>query len=175
MRGYKNIFLCLVIISFFLFMPAAQSTGQFFVMENPLVGQPAPDFTLNTTEGKPLNLTKYRDGKSAIIFFWATWCPHCFDQMQELKAKKREFEEKNISLVLIDLGEDGTAVKAYLKKNEIPYNVFLDEKNTTFDSYQLIGVPTFVFIDASGTVQAVEHFLPPNYAELLVARVPEKT
>ena len=32
-----------------------------------------------------------------------------------------------------------------------------------------IYVPTFVFIDDKGTIQAVEHSLPPNYEELFTA------
>ncbi len=37
-------------------------------------GLPAPKWTLNTLEGKPVNLSDLQ-GKPALINFWASWCP----------------------------------------------------------------------------------------------------
>ena len=34
------------------------------------VGQPAPDFTLEDADGKPLTLSEFRDKKSVILVFY---------------------------------------------------------------------------------------------------------
>ena len=39
-------------------------------------GSPAPDFTLNDLDGKPVTLSSFR-GKTVVLVFWATWCPDC--------------------------------------------------------------------------------------------------
>jgi thioredoxin-related protein len=39
----------------------------------------------------------------------------------------------------------------------------LDEESSLAESYGVVGVPTFVFVDAKGIVSAVEHVLPEGY------------
>jgi cytochrome c biogenesis protein CcmG/thiol:disulfide interchange protein DsbE len=38
----------------------------------PELGQPVPDFTLPTLDGKPIHIRDYR-GKKLIVFMWASW------------------------------------------------------------------------------------------------------
>lgn len=146
----------------------SKAWGQFFFFENPLVGEQAPDFTLNTVNGKDVNLTKFRDGNAAIVFFWATWCPHCRVQLKELNGEGPEMEKRGIKIVLVDLEEGAEQVRSYLEKHEIQFNVFLDSDAAVSQKYGIVGVPTYFFIDKSGIVQAVEHEIPENYEEILL-------
>ena len=41
-------------------------------VKNQLIGQPAPDFTLNDLDGNPVTLADFK-GKPVIINFWASW------------------------------------------------------------------------------------------------------
>ena len=149
-----------------------------FQMQNSLVGKTAPDFTLPTLKGKKVSLTQYRAGNSAIVFFWATWCPHCREQLTELSKSAASMQEKGIQVVLVDVGEAAKQVNAYVTKYEVPYEVFLDAESAVAESYSIIGVPTFLFIGKDGLVKAVKHAIPENYETILnpeaqQARVPE--
>ena len=44
---------------------------------------PAPDFTLQDTEGRSHRLSDYR-GKTVIINFWTTWCPPCREEIPSM-------------------------------------------------------------------------------------------
>lgn len=162
----------ILLLIFLIAMPlgTTHASGQLFFMENPNVGQVAPDFTLDTLKAKNVNLTKFRDGKSAIVFFWATWCPHCRTALKELNIKAAQFEGKGIKLVIIDIGESAGEVKAHLAKNKIDFDVFLDEESSLSEPYGIIGVPTFYFLDDQGVVKAVEHSIPDNYEEILLKK-----
>jgi len=144
-----------------------QARAQFFMFENPMVNKKAPDFTTQTILGGQQSLDQYRDGQKAIIFFWATWCPHCRKQLSELSNLMSNLEEGGVKIILVDLGEQPEQVKAYLQKNKIDHEVFLDERQEVAEQYGIIGVPTFYFVNKDGVIKAVEHEIPSNYAKFL--------
>ena len=156
----KNLFKIFVILFFILTgwnVPQAQS--QFFSFENELVGQKAPDFTLPVLSGKKINFTQYRNGKKAILFFWATWCPHCRRQLQELNTVMSQYEKDGIKILAIDLGEEKDLVSRYVTKYKIDVEMVMDQDSILEESYKLIGVPTFIFVDEKGMITAVRHSL----------------
>jgi peroxiredoxin len=167
-----KIFIRLVLIAGLLCIASIPSSarGEFPFFENPLVGQAAPDFTLKTLQGTPVNMTRFRENKSAVIFFWATWCPHCRAALKELNKETEQMEKKGIKLILVDLGEGAKEVGAYVSRNQIGLTVFLDEDSFLSDPYAIIGVPTFVLVDQQGIVRAVEHALPENYEDILLPK-----
>lgn len=170
----KNILRTLLICGLLsaAFQPS-RAMGQFFFMENEAIGKPAPDFTLPTVGGTATSFARFRGADKAIIFFWATWCPHCRRELGNLNQKKEELAKKGIKIALVDVGEDETAVKQYLQKNKVEMTVFLDKDNAAAESYHLVGVPTFLLVDAQGIVRGLEYSLPPNYDEILSAPAKE--
>jgi peroxiredoxin len=149
----------------FVVVRSCGSSGQ---KQNILIGRPAPDFTLWTLSGAEVNMTQLRDGKPALIFFWATWCPHCRGQLQALAQKHHDIEQKGIKIILVDIAEDPREVGAYLKAHKAALDVFLDQDEGVAGQYHIIGVPTFFFVNKEGIIIAVKHELPDNYQEILL-------
>ena len=159
----------LIVIILLAVIPIAvtPAVSQLFVFENPLVGEKAPDFTLKNLKGDKVSLSQARNGEPSIVFFWATWCPHCRQQLKELNKQQEAIAKQGLKIILVDVGENASLVSKHLSKNNIAMDVLLDEDSEVSANYGLIGVPTFFFIDKEGTVKAVEHFLPENYISLL--------
>ena len=160
-------FMMLLVLGIFTLGQEQPARAQFLFMQNPLVGQSAPDFTLKIYNGNKVNMTQLRENKSAIIFFWATWCPHCREALKELNQNLPQFESKGIKVMLVDLGETEREVKSYAERNKVGATIFLDQDSSLAENYGIIGVPTFIFIDQKGIVKAVEYALPDNYEEIL--------
>ena len=158
----------MVVSLMMLAVSASRATGQFLVFENPLVGKAAPDFSLNTLSGEKMNFTKARSGQPVVVFFWATWCPHCREQLKDLSAQAPAIEQKGIKLMLVDLGETKDQVQRYAKKQGIQGNIFLDEESSVAEQYHIIGVPTFFFVDKTGVIKSVEHALPEDFEKILI-------
>jgi peroxiredoxin len=135
--------------------------------ENPLVGKKAPDFTLERISGKSASLSEMIKGERSIIFFFATWCPHCRSQIKALSAKKAELEKNGVVLVLVDIGEPKSKVAEFLTAHAMDNDAFLDQDSLVSETYQVLGVPTLVFIGSNGKVRLVEYGLPDNYQDIL--------
>jgi len=135
--------------------------------QSSLVGKKAPDFTLERISGQSASLSEMIGGKRSVLFFFATWCPHCRVQLKEIAAKKAELEKNGVVLVLVDIGEPKAKVAEFLKGYGIDNDAFIDEDSFVSETYQVLGVPTFIFIGAEGKVRFVEYGLPDNYEEIL--------
>lgn len=163
----RLLFLGLSLLVTSLIIMPSQVEAQFFFMENGLEGEPAPEFDLKLVGGSMTKMSEYRQELSAIVFFWATWCPHCREQLKEMNAEKEEFARQGIKLVIVDVGEEERVVANYMKKKQIDLDVFLDQDSAVSEEYGIIGVPTFFFVNKEGEIQAIKHSLPDNYARIL--------
>jgi peroxiredoxin len=131
--------------------------------QDPLIGQAAPDVVLPNSDGTSASIINAREGKKAILVFWATWCPHCYVELGKINAVLLSVQEKGIKIILVDVGESKEDVKEYLMRRQMNLSCFIDEDNVLHDPYHLIGVPTMVFIDKQGTIRHVTHQFPSDY------------
>lgn len=69
-----------------------------------VIGQPAPDITLTTLEGKRIALHDLR-GKTVILTFWATWCDPCRDELPLLSRYANQHAKDG--LVVLGFSLDG--------------------------------------------------------------------
>ena len=144
-------------------MPAGTS-------EMSLVGKAAYDATLPTALGQHKSLSQAREGKKAVLFFWATWCPHCRDEITRMNKNLDAITAKGIKIVLVSIGETKEDVAAYLKRNAVVLDSFLDEDNVLQGPYDLVGVPTLVFVDEKGVIREVRHDFPDDYERFFAVK-----
>jgi peroxiredoxin len=163
MRSIRTLILSVILLTAAVGLAFAMGDQNY--IGQTLIGKPATDFTLNTLKDKSVNMTQYRDGKKAILFFWATWCPHCRDELKRLNDIKEEIASKGIKVILVDLGEDKDTVQEFMYRHHYAFDVFVDDKQSLEGAYQLVGVPTLFFIDENGVTKYVDHALPDNYEE----------
>lgn len=136
-----------------------QGTAPF----NPLIGKAAFDVVLPKTDGTPASIINARQGKKAILVFWATWCPHCYEELGKINDASAVVQKQGIRIILVDVGESKEAVQEYLMRRQINLSCFIDEENVSQDPYHLLGVPTLFFIDEKGIIRYVTHQFPSDY------------
>ncbi len=164
----RRIFKYSLMAAFLVSLMASVAGAQFQLFGNPLIGKKAAEFTLKDLDGQAWTLSQIRDGKPAILFFWATWCPHCRSQVKILNQEIDAIHKEGIEVILIDLGEDAKQVKSFMERNKFDLNVLVDPDEMTSEDYVIPGIPTLYFIGADGKVRAVEHAIPENYEEILL-------
>jgi thiol-disulfide isomerase/thioredoxin len=111
------------------------------------VGSKAPDLDLEYLPGGP----RLADGRAHLLFFWASWCGPCKLSIPEVLAFGRD---RGVDVVAIS-DEPKETIQAFLDKYPDPFPeiVATDPKRAHFHEYGVSGTPTFVWVDAAGTVR----------------------
>ena len=117
----------------------------------PEVGSPAPDFSLQTTAGKPLRLSDMR-GKVVVLNFFATWCPPCRAETPDLVSTAGAYGARGVIFVGVDVKESAQLVQEFAGAKGVAYTVVLDSDGKVNDSYDVRAIPTTYVIGRDGRI-----------------------
>lgn len=137
-------------------------------VDSPLIGKPAPPFTLTPVGGgTPVSLAGLR-GRPVVINFWATWCVPCYQEHPVLVQTARALGAQVQFLGIIYDDEDAR-VKAFLAEKGSAYPSLMDAGGKTAIAYGVYGVPETYFVDPAGTI--VAKYVGPLGADALSKRL----
>ena len=119
------------------------------------IGQPVPDFSMATIDGKTVRMADLK-GKVVMLQFTASWCGVCRKEMPHIEADiwKKYKNNPNFALYGIDLDEPKDVVEKFAKQIPVTYPLALDPKGSIF--YQFAekgaGVTRNVIVDKTGKI-----------------------
>ena len=119
----------------------------------PLVGKPAPDFTLTTLDGGSVKLSQLR-GRPVLLNFWASWCLPCRDEAPLLSALAGQQSATGLAIVGVVYQDKAGDARAFRNQYNLTFPSLLDPKLNTAIDYGVGAVPESFFIDKEGVVQA---------------------
>ena len=105
----------------------------------PMLGQMAPPFTLNALDGRTYSLEKLQD-KYVVIHFAATWCPFCNAEAPSLEQLYKDYHNKGVEVLIIDVKEDRELVEKSFNRFNFSFPVLLDIDGKVSASYAPEGV-----------------------------------
>jgi peroxiredoxin/quercetin dioxygenase-like cupin family protein len=122
------------------------------------VGQLAPGATLDTVDGKRIELGDFYGRKPVYLKFWATWCVPCRQQMPHFEAAWQRYHER-VAVVAVNLGlnDDVNDVREYLGKMQLSMPVAIDSAGELAAAFGVVVTPLHVLIDADGRIAYVGH------------------
>ena len=144
---------------------SSKTLAQLKEEPHPLLGTPAPTFTLDVLGGAKVNLADLKDKQIVVLDFWATWCPPCRKALPILVEVTDTYKGKGVTFYAVNIQESAEAIKTFLDKMGIKCNVALDKEGDAAKKYLVQGIPQSVVIGKDGTVEAVHIGLAPDLKE----------
>jgi cytochrome c biogenesis protein CcmG/thiol:disulfide interchange protein DsbE len=131
---------------------------------SPLVGLPAPPFSLTPVGGGPTVTLASLRGRPVVLNFWATWCIPCVEEHSALTqtARSRGSEVHFLGIVYND---EEVRIQSFLHLRDRAYPSLMDQGGKTAIAYGVHGVPETYFVDPRGVI--VSKFVGPLNPEAL--------
>jgi cytochrome c biogenesis protein CcmG/thiol:disulfide interchange protein DsbE len=138
------------------------------VPASPLVGRPAPDFTLAQLDGPPVTLSKLR-GQVVVINFWASWCTECHTEQAALSSTWQQFRDAGVVVVGINFQDARDDARDYVRSAGVSYPVVVDADSRTALAFGVRGIPETFIVDGSG--RTAERVIGPVDAAKLASQI----
>ncbi len=116
-------------------------------------GSLSTDFKAFDINGKEYHLKDFK-GKLLYIDLWATWCAPCKAEIPFLEKLKKEYENKNITFLSLDVYDNKSRWENMVKSGKITgWQLISTDRNMEFlKNYVVKGIPRFIFLDEKGNI-----------------------
>lgn len=112
----------------------------------------APNFTLPTKAGTPIQLSQYK-GKVVMLNFWASWCGPCRKEMPLMDQIYKKYTAAGFVLLGVNVDTDSTDAQKFLTQVPVSFPIAYDRENKVAKMYDVASMPSTVFIDRKGRVR----------------------
>jgi peroxiredoxin len=117
-----------------------------------LKGQLAPDFTLQSLDGKSVRLSDFR-GKAVLLNFWATWCQPCKIEMPWFVELQKQYGPQGLQVLGVAMDDASPDdISRFARTLGVNYPVLIG-KETVGDAYGGVQfLPATFYIARDGKV-----------------------
>jgi thiol-disulfide isomerase/thioredoxin len=142
MKLISNAFLCLLcILALSNVLDATGSDDR----------EPAPRFHAKTLEGEQFTNESIK-GKVVLCQFWTTWCPYCKGEESLVNDITKEFADKGLIVLAVDVAESKNKILEYLKEHPRKCRIVLTPDTNLAAMYAANSYPIYVVVDREGKI-----------------------
>jgi cytochrome c biogenesis protein CcmG, thiol:disulfide interchange protein DsbE len=134
----------------------------------------APAFTLPRLDKPGTISLESLSGHAAVLNFWASWCPPCADEADDLNALSVRYGSLGVRFVGVDFNDAVDEARAFARRHDVPYSLVHDTRGVR-QAFGVSAPPETYVIDGSGRAVVriegpVDMQLLEPYMRIAVAR-----
>lgn len=131
------------------------------IIDSPLPGRAAFDFTSTTLDGDTLSLSDLK-GKVVVLNFWASWCVACIDEHPVLAAAERLYASRGFQVLGVVYQDSPENARRWMARMGGGWPSIMDGESRIAIEYGVYGVPETFFIGRDGRI-AYKQIGPVNW------------
>lgn len=130
-----------------------QSQGRDAAMAR--IGTLAPDLDLLASDGSPhtVSFDELR-GQSVVLYFWATWCSACKENLRVLDERARVYGADGVRFIGVCIDQGGDGMLRTARSNGMNWPTFHDASGVARADYGVGWYPYVVVVGPDGRIQA---------------------
>lgn len=101
-------------------------------------GQKAPDFTLNTQDGKAVSLSDYKGKKVVLYFYPKDNTPGCTKEACNLRDNQSVLKEKSVVVLGVSIDDEASHQK-FSNKYDLNFDLLADPEKKVVNLYGVWG------------------------------------
>ena len=112
----------------------------------------APDFTLQSLDGKNVSLSDLR-GKAVLLNFWATWCTPCKIEMPWFVELQKQYGAEGLQIVGVAMDDASKEdIAKFAKDMGVNYPILIGKEAVGDDYGGVPALPETFFIGRNGKI-----------------------
>lgn len=110
-------------------------------------------FSLSTLDhqGGRVHIPDFK-GSPLVVNFWASWCAPCREEMPFLEKSWREYKEKGVKFIGINVFDKREKASRYLGELGISFINLYDPEGEVANFFKVGGLPVTLFVDREGNI-----------------------
>lgn len=117
------------------------------------VGSHAPAATVQSLDGKPVDLGQWVGKTPVLLEFWATWCSNCKELEPAMVAAQKKYGARvKFIAVAVSVNQSRELVRRFVTKHALPAEVLFDRTGAATDAYDVPATSYVVVLDRAGKV-----------------------
>jgi len=112
-----------------------------------------PSIKLNALTGKHFNVPSDYTGKALLINFWATWCPHCVEEIPSMNRALKQLDADKFAMISISYKDSKALLNEFVKEVQVDFPILLDLDGKVSEQWNIFAFPSSFLVDANGQIR----------------------
>lgn len=119
----------------------------------PVEGVALQDIRLTDISGQEVDLKRDYAGKALLVTFWATWCPHCVEEIPSMNRAFMQMDKDRFAMVSVSYKDTDAIMNAFRKKVPMDFPVLMDRDGQVSKAWKVYAFPSSFLVDRNGRVR----------------------
>lgn len=107
---------------------------------------------LPALNGDMIKVPEDYKGKALLVNFWATWCPHCVEEIPSMNRALAQLDADRFAMISISYKDTQKIMQDFVKEVQVDFPILMDYDGKVSESWNVFAFPSSFLIDANGVI-----------------------